>query len=116
MTTEAEYRANQEVLAKLTEMTLLVTSSVPIPTAEELDLTRLGHLHPDDIVDPGNPEMPPVDVQTEYRRSAHENANAGPAPQLGGGTHRPAGAQMPRASASPRPPAATPSPAAARQD
>jgi hypothetical protein len=84
--TEEEYRANQTATQNLTEHSLMVTSqSQSIPTQEELDLMRLGHLHVDAKVDPGNPEMPPVDVQQAYVKNAmqHPDQPVKPIPQPG---------------------------------
>jgi hypothetical protein len=75
MTTEAEYRAEQAARQNLTEHTLKVTESVPTPTQEELDLMRLGLLHPDDVKDPGNPQPLPLKVQQAYVQNAIEHSD-----------------------------------------
>ena len=65
--TEEEYQADKARRAELTTQTLTVTGqSSPTPTQEENDKLRLGLMHPDDKVDPGNPEMPPLGVQQAY--------------------------------------------------
>ena len=72
--TEEEYRAMQTARQNLTEQTLKVTSqSQPIPTQEELDLMRLGHMHVDEKAHPDSPEMPPLELQQAYLKRAVEN-------------------------------------------
>jgi hypothetical protein len=73
--TEEEYRAEQAARQTLTDQTLKVTSSVPTPTQEELDMTRLGLMHPDDMADPNNPEMPSLRLQQAFIENAIETAH-----------------------------------------
>jgi hypothetical protein len=85
MTTEEEYRADQAVRAKLTEQTLKVSESLPTPTQEEIDLMRLGLMHPDDVAVPENEEMPPVAVQQALLQKAQPAPSQRPLPPGGGG-------------------------------
>jgi hypothetical protein len=76
---KAQYRADQAARAKLTEQTMTVTAqSKPTPTQEENDLLKLGLMHPDEKVDPGNPEMPPPGVQQEVLNRAQSSVNPSP--------------------------------------
>jgi hypothetical protein len=95
MTTEDQYRADQKVRAELTEQTLKVTSqSQPTPTQEENDLLRLGLMHPDEKVNPDNPEMPSLAVQQAMVEKAQPAAShqpvrpGGGAPAAGAPTNR----------------------------
>jgi hypothetical protein len=89
MATEEEYRADQAARQKLTEQTLKVTESVPTPTQEELDMMRLGLMHPDDVAVPDNEEMPPVAVQQALLQKAQPAPSQRP-PRPGSGGSAPA--------------------------
>ena len=65
-----EYEQQKERRAALTNLTLRVTeSATPTPTQEEIDLTKLGLLHPDEKSPGTAPEMPTVAAQQEYLAS-----------------------------------------------
>jgi hypothetical protein len=79
--TDEELAAAEAARQNLVTLTLHVTSStVPIPTQEELNGVRQGTMTPDDIVDPGNPEMPHTHEQEQYIRDAIDNAGTAPQP------------------------------------
>jgi hypothetical protein len=66
----SEYDQQKERRAALTNLTLRVTeSAIPTPTQEEIDLTKLGLLHPDEKSPGASPEMPTVAAQQEYLAS-----------------------------------------------
>jgi len=66
----SDYDQQKERRAALTNLTLRVTeSAVPTPTQEEIDLTKLGLLHPDEKSQGAAPEMPTVAAQQEYLAS-----------------------------------------------
>jgi hypothetical protein len=107
----SEYDQQKERRAALTNLTLKVTeSAVPTPTQEEIDLTKLGLLHPDEKSPGAAPEMPTVAAQQEYlvsgegrmepieRRDARAQAPTVPA------AHRPQPEQRPAERTVPRPP------------
>jgi len=107
----SEYDQQKERRAALTNLTLKVTeSAVPTPTQEEIDLTKLGLLHPDEKSPGAAPEMPTVAAQQEYlvsgegrmepieRRDARAQAPTVPA------AHRPQPEQRPAERNVPRPP------------
>ena len=58
---EEKRRAKQEEINK--KAAEVMENSKPTPTQEEADLAKLGLLHPDDRVDPENPEMPSLEEQ-----------------------------------------------------
>ena len=107
----SDYDQQKERRAALTNLTLKVTeSAVPTPTQEEIDLTKLGLLHPDEKSPGTAPEMPTVAAQQEYlvsgegrmepieRRDARAQAPTVPA------AHRPQPEQRPAERTVPRPP------------
>jgi len=107
----SEYDQQKERRAALTNLMLKVTeSAVPTPTQEEIDLTKLGLLHPDEKSPGAAPEMPTVAAQQEYlvsgegrmepieRRDARAQAPTVPA------AHRPQPEQRPAERTVPRPP------------
>jgi hypothetical protein len=70
----AEYDQQKERRAALTNLTLKVTESqTPTPTTEEIDLAKLGLLHPDEKSQPAAPEMPPVAAQQAYVATGEGN-------------------------------------------
>jgi hypothetical protein len=107
-TARSEYDQQKERRAALTNLTLRVTeSAVPTPTQEEIDLTKLGLLHPDEKSQGAAPEMPTVAAQQEYLASGEgkmepvERREARtPAPP----PHRPQPEQRPADRNLPRPP------------
>jgi hypothetical protein len=79
--TNEELAAGEAARQNLVTLTLHVTSNtVPIPTQNELNQIRNGTMTPDDIADPGNPEMPHTHEQEQYIRDAIANAGTAPAP------------------------------------
>ena len=106
----SEYDQQKERRATLTNLTLRVTeSAVPTPTQEEIDLTKLGLLHPDEKGQGAAPEMPPVAAQQEYlatgegRMEPVERAREAPRPQAPP-AHRPQPEQRPAERNVPRSP------------
>ena len=104
----SEYDQQKERRAALTNLTLKVTeSAVPTPTQEEIDLTKLGLLHPDDKGQGASPEMPTVAAQQEYLASGQgsmepvERARDTARPQV---AHRPQPEQRPAERNVPRSP------------
>jgi len=109
----SEYDQQKERRAALTNLTLRVTeSAIPTPTQEEIDLTKLGLLHPDEKSPGASPEMPTVAAQQEYLASGEgrmepvERARDTARPQAPAAppAHRPQPEQRPAERNVPRPP------------
>jgi len=65
-----DYEQDKARRANLTNMALSVTEqSVPTPTQEENDKTKLGLMHPDEKAVPSAPEMPSAALQAAYLAS-----------------------------------------------
>ena len=104
----SEYDQQKERRAALTNLTLRVTeSAVPTPTQEEIDLTKLGLLHPDEKSPGASPEMPTVAAQQEYLASGEgrmEPVERAPARPQAPVAHRPQPEQRPAERNVPRSP------------
>lgn len=88
-----------EVYAALSaEAQYVMDNSQPIPTQAENDALRLGEMTPDEIADPGNPEMPSVAAQQALVEMAVPDE---PAPPSGGPTEAPSVVDVPHVSGTP---------------
>jgi len=103
-----DYEQDKARRANLTNMTLAVTEqSVPTPTQEENDKTKLGLMHPDEKAAPSAPEMPSAALQAAYLASPVDTdlkpgmplppeEKPPPEPPLGGSTARQPERSVPR--------------------